>query len=164
MDSHKLAKLLAIVSVTLLGAIAITMIPFLFDGEFMKALWLSGDIELLALLLGIGLVVGVVSYVVLKLLHGPIDKIINRISDRAIRRGTGITSSILYDQCLLIGCRNFRNPLTEYYESNQIITTTVSQHSSCRSVEFPPAAVWKLAEEQRLPTTMLVARHTRRKT
>ncbi|MGQ4576390.1 hypothetical protein ACUH93_08280 [Dermabacteraceae bacterium P7006] len=65
MDKQKLARLSAIVSITLLGAIAIVMIPFLFDGDNTT----THTLKLLALLLGIGLVIEVISYVTLKLLH-----------------------------------------------------------------------------------------------
>ncbi|MGQ4532562.1 hypothetical protein ACUIAC_04685 [Dermabacteraceae bacterium P13138] len=65
MDKQKLARLSAIVSITLLGAIAIVMTPFLFGGDNTTA----HTLKLLALLLGIGLVIEVISYVTLKLLH-----------------------------------------------------------------------------------------------
>lgn len=70
MSKHKLARLLAIVFITLLGTISIMMVPFLFARGNMKWSEFSGSIELLLLFLCIGLVVGAVSYVILKLFQG----------------------------------------------------------------------------------------------
>ena len=70
MDKQKLARLSAIVSITLLGAIAIIMIPLLFGEDHAT----MHSIKLLALFLGIGLAIQAISYATLKLLCKPDQK------------------------------------------------------------------------------------------
>ncbi|WP_165216077.1 hypothetical protein [Schaalia sp. ZJ1691] len=76
MDKNKLVRLLAIVSITILGTIVIALIPFLFaEGiwervEFFDDIEFFGDIKFLLLFLGVGLITGGVAYAILKLFQG----------------------------------------------------------------------------------------------
>lgn len=69
MNTQLLARVLAIVSITLLGTIAIAMTPLLFESNRDYDTAINSHIEFLVPLLGIGLVVGVISYLVLNLIH-----------------------------------------------------------------------------------------------
>lgn len=70
MDMRELARLCAIVFVTVLGTIAITLVPFLFADGVMEWVEFLGNIKHLLFFLGIGVVVGAVTYVILNLFQG----------------------------------------------------------------------------------------------
>lgn len=72
MNTNKVAKLLAIMSITILGTTSHNDDPYLFLGDRDYVTVLSNilsNIKLLTLSLGIGLVAGVVGYATLNLLH-----------------------------------------------------------------------------------------------
>ncbi|MBD3689147.1 hypothetical protein H8R18_06320 [Nanchangia anserum] len=75
MDTKTLARLLAVLSITLLGILALTTIPLLFDKNPNRMTTLN-DAELLIALCGIGLIMATVSYTTLKQLprYDPQDK------------------------------------------------------------------------------------------
>lgn len=68
MQIHKLARLLAVVSITLLGTLAVLVTPSLFDRWPVESVIDSSDTWLQGLLIGGGIIVAAVSYLVLKLL------------------------------------------------------------------------------------------------